>query len=553
MKSLLGSGFGLAAIFLPLQARAQSWPLPCNPVVVSPDGPPNLKSANKVYLKFFDSKFPDRFVSPYNPTDVTHGLQNLLRDALTEAALKWNRSCGPLPVLNDQPVLVPVSSTFELSPGTEGSFLVEVDFEDGFAEPSKDCGDPFPGELCHPAIARTLVFPNYARLVIFSKSGRVNHPDWTFFAYRGAYHRFFQHELGHLLLLDHDNCPRSPVQQPIPNRFECAPHDVTCELAARNEHCETMEASFEPLDPLEKVLGDDPLSLCRLRHYCDIDPWLPWSRLRSGCLWIEDVRQTYVDTYDQDGVHIGGAVHNYISFGCFGGGFNFGTAGGMTETSPFLMVGFPKNGATAHSGLLKLTGWAWGRTHALRELRVFVDREEARLVDFEHPIGSQAICSLGFDPEHCDPNAGFSGKVDIHGLAPGAHKLLIVATDMADDPKPTYIQLDFVVPETYVNHPPSPQDDEVTVTMRSGAGRETSIPVLDNDFDPDGQTIALASDPIATHPASGSLRVESGQLVYTPFPWSTGSDSFRYQIVDSLGAPAVAEVRIQFMEIILLP
>lgn len=312
-----------------------------------------------------------------------------------------------------------------------------------------------------------------------------------------------------------------------------------------------MEASFEPLDPLDKVLGDDPLLLCRLRHYCDINPWLPWSRIRSGCIWFEDVRQTYVDTYDQDGVHIGGAVHNFVSYGCFGGGFNLGPSPSATDSSPFLMVGFPKNGATAESGLLKLTGWVWGRSNPLRELRVFVDREEALLVDFAHPIDSRAICNLGFDPEYCDPNAGFAGRIDIHGLAPGAHKLLIVATDMADDPKPSHIELDFVVPETFVNHPPSPQDDEVIITIRNGAGPETRISVLDNDFDPDGQPIALSSDPIVAYPGSGSLTLESGQFVYTPFPWSTGSDFFRYRVVDSLGLSAVAEVEILFMEILI--
>lgn len=551
MRRYFAQAFIFAACFQTGPAYSQPWPLPCNPVAVT-ESIPNLKQANTVYLRFLESTFPERFVSPYNPNDVIQDVRGLMRSALSEAALKWNRNCGQLPVLNDQPVLVPTHSAFEIAAGTKGAYVVDVSFVASTApEDPEGCGDPFPTELCHKTVARSFIRQDGAELVIYQRTGSTNHPNWTLFDFRGAYTRLFQHELGHILLMDHDICPQSPLQDPIPNRFVCAPYS-SCELTARSEHCDLMEELFEPADPLDKVLGEDPLSLCRLRHYCDIDPWLPWSKVRSGCTWFEDVSQTYVDTYDSDGVHIGGAVHNYISYGCFGGGFNLSPLAG--ETSPFLMVGFPKNGATAQGGLLKLTGWVWGRSHPLRELRVFVDREDARLVDFAHPVDSHAICNLGFDPGYCDPHSGFSGKIDIHGLAPGAHKLLIVATDMADDPLPSYIELEFHVPQTFVNHPPSPQDDELNVTMIEGAGRETSIAVLANDFDVDGQPIALASNAVVAFPRSGSLTyLESGEFLYTPFPWSTGADSFRYRIVDTLGATAEAEVRIQFMEIILLP
>jgi hypothetical protein len=218
------------------------------------------------------------------------------------------------------------------------------------------------------------------------------------------------------------------------------------------------------------------------------------------------------------------------------------------------MVGYPKPGTIADNGFLKLAGWAWGRGQDLRELHVFVDGQDAVFASFDHPLDSTAICSAGFDRVYCDPNAGFRGKVDIRDLAPGAHKLLVVATDLSDDPLPSEVEIEFTVPEVFVNHPPRALDDEAIITVREGIGPETVIDGLVNDFDVDGQQIELAADAIVTYPNQGTVsRRDDGHVSCRPFPWPSGSDVFSYRIVDALGASSVALVQIHFMEAVILP
>lgn len=127
-----------------------------------------------------------------------------------------------------------------------------------------------------------------------------------------------------------------------------------------------------------------------------------------------------------------------------------------------------------------------------------------------------------------------------------------MATDSADDPLPSHIEIEFIVPETFVNHPPSPQDDEVIVTMLEGIGSETQIDVLANDSDIDGHPIELPMEAIVEYPRQGTLTIRPTGISYRPFQWATGADSFRYRIVDIFGASSVAEVRIEFMETIIL-
>lgn len=156
MRKIVALGFVLTTALHTGKVDAQSWPQPCAPVALDATGS-NLSNANTAYLKFLESTFPEEFANPYNPNDVTRDLRNLIRSALTEAALKWNRSCGHPPVLNDQPVLVPANSTFEIPAGTKGAFLVEIAFDSGFAEPSVACESPFDQERCHTSLARAFM------------------------------------------------------------------------------------------------------------------------------------------------------------------------------------------------------------------------------------------------------------------------------------------------------------------------------------------------------------------------------------------------------------
>ena len=62
------------------------------------------------------------------------------------------------------------------------------------------------------------------------------------------------------------------------------------------------------------------------------------------------------------------------------------------------------------------------------------------------------------------------------------------------------------------------------------------IDVLANDIDPDGDELDEESIVIHQQPASGTLSVEDGRVIYTPDPGSTASsDVFTYTVADETG------------------
>lgn len=70
----------------------------------------------------------------------------------------------------------------------------------------------------------------------------------------------------------------------------------------------------------------------------------------------------------------------------------------------------------------------------------------------------------------------------------------------------------------------------------------TSIAVLANDSDPDGDTIALQS---VTQPANGSATIDGSNILYTPTTGFGGTDSFSYTVVDAKGGTATASVTVE--------
>jgi len=85
--------------------------------------------------------------------------------------------------------------------------------------------------------------------------------------------------------------------------------------------------------------------------------------------------------------------------------------------------------------------------------------------------------------------------------------------------------------------PPIAVDDTATTAFNSA----TTIAVLANDHDPDGDTLTITG---ATAPAHGSVVIASGQITYTPTAGYSGPDSFVYTISDGRGASASASVSI---------
>ena len=92
-----------------------------------------------------------------------------------------------------------------------------------------------------------------------------------------------------------------------------------------------------------------------------------------------------------------------------------------------------------------------------------------------------------------------------------------------------------------IDDPPRAVDD--LVTARSGASVPVQVTV--NDYDPDGEAIAVSSVGVPGH---GSVDIGTATtVVYTPEPGYVGVDRFEYTIVDGDGTTASASVIIELL------
>jgi large repetitive protein len=88
------------------------------------------------------------------------------------------------------------------------------------------------------------------------------------------------------------------------------------------------------------------------------------------------------------------------------------------------------------------------------------------------------------------------------------------------------------------NSPPIAGDDDYTVPADS---LDNLLSVLDNDTDPDGDSLTITSN---TPTTNGSVDCTELSCTYSPTPGYTGSDSFTYTISDGKGGSATATVTI---------
>ena len=88
------------------------------------------------------------------------------------------------------------------------------------------------------------------------------------------------------------------------------------------------------------------------------------------------------------------------------------------------------------------------------------------------------------------------------------------------------------------NSPPSAVPDNANTTY----GQPVSIDVLDNDSDPDGNTLTIAS---VTQPvAGGTVAISGGRVVFTPALGFSGVARFTYTIDDGRGGTSTAQVTV---------
>ncbi|HMG90035.1 MAG TPA: Ig-like domain-containing protein [Chryseolinea sp.] len=90
-----------------------------------------------------------------------------------------------------------------------------------------------------------------------------------------------------------------------------------------------------------------------------------------------------------------------------------------------------------------------------------------------------------------------------------------------------------------VNRVPVAVDDQVTLTTVS----PVSIDVLANDYDPDGDELTIVS---VTNPAKGSVKIENGEIIFTPEGTTAFTTSFSYTISDPGGLTDDAIVTINY-------
>lgn len=91
---------------------------------------------------------------------------------------------------------------------------------------------------------------------------------------------------------------------------------------------------------------------------------------------------------------------------------------------------------------------------------------------------------------------------------------------------------------TIPDRPPVANND--TATANAG-GASVTIPVLNNDSDPDGDPLTITQ--VGT-PSKGSVQISGGNLVYSATWHQQGADSFSYTISDGRGKTASATVTV---------
>ncbi|HUF97162.1 MAG TPA: Ig-like domain-containing protein [Ilumatobacter sp.] len=160
---------------------------------------------------------------------------------------------------------------------------------------------------------------------------------------------------------------------------------------------------------------------------------------------------------------------------------------------------------------------------------VWVDQTNGDLVWAVHPWGLNVIRK----DDSASPLLGDSGEVLEDGSAGAA--------GAAASPSEVVGSGDREPDNNGIDDPPVAVDD--TVTARSGAS--VPIAVTANDFDPDGEAVALFS---ATEPSNGAVNIVSATtLTYLPSSGFVGTDQFEYTIVDGNGTEATATVRVQLL------
>ncbi|MDY0915010.1 Ig-like domain-containing protein [Rathayibacter festucae] len=113
------------------------------------------------------------------------------------------------------------------------------------------------------------------------------------------------------------------------------------------------------------------------------------------------------------------------------------------------------------------------------------------------------------------------------------------AIDAAGQKDAGYVSIQILPMNREANSPPRPENLEA----RTLSGTTISIPIPLDGIDPDGDSVTLVGQ--ASAPGKGRIdEVGADHLTYTAFDDSVGTDSFRYEVSDALGARATATIQV---------
>ncbi len=161
-----------------------------------------------------------------------------------------------------------------------------------------------------------------------------------------------------------------------------------------------------------------------------------------------------------------------------------------------------------------------------QDVQLVVGTAQGVLANDLDPDGDALLVELVDQPDKgqllMDPEGGFSYQ-PLPG-ASGEDSFRYAASDlMALDTATVRLNI------TRNNRPPSAQDDQYTVDEDGELDGRVSGSPLDNDVDPDGDTLTLR---VIRAPQMGLLRMEAGQMFYRPQRDSYGRDGFSYVASD---------------------
>ena len=165
---------------------------------------------------------------------------------------------------------------------------------------------------------------------------------------------------------------------------------------------------------------------------------------------------------------------------------------------------------------------------------------------FVSSTASQGACVSGPGQIGCNVGSLASGGSATYAVtlnATGAGSLTNTATVAGAQADPAAGNNSNATSTTISNRDPSAVNDVATTNEDTS----TSVSVLGNDTDPDGDTLSVT---IATQPTHGNTTVNGNNTVtYSPAPNYNGPDSFSYTISDGHGGTATATVSVAVLAV----